>query len=144
MCAGERPPLPPMCNSPHSDDGETSCHILQWVEECISSKTTGPLKDASMDAPDDAVLHLAQLALSCTVECPTSRPSMSGIANELQGIRHEVVGKEVLSATVKVDEEAEEIGIGMSFWGNLNTDLEAIETMDEEESNGEQSAKSIQ
>ncbi|CAI5980923.1 unnamed protein product [Closterium sp. NIES-64] len=114
------------------------------VEECISSKTTGPLKDASMDAPDDAVLHLAQLALSCTVECPTSQPSMSGIANELQGIRHEVVGKEVLSAAVKVDEEAEEIGIGMSFWGNLNTDLEAIETMDEEESNGEQSAKSIQ
>ncbi|CAI5999256.1 unnamed protein product [Closterium sp. NIES-65] len=60
-----------------------------------------------MDAPDDAVLRLAQLALRCTVQRTASRPNMADIANELQGIRHEVVGKEELSAAVKVDEQAE-------------------------------------
>ncbi|CAI5980902.1 unnamed protein product [Closterium sp. NIES-64] len=113
------------------------------VEDCISSNHPARLKDLGMDAPDDAVLRLAQLALSCTIERTASRPSMADIANELQGIGHEVVGEEELSAAVKVDEEAAEMGIGMSFRGNLNTDLEAIERMGEEESNGEQSAKSI-
>ncbi|CAI5477149.1 unnamed protein product [Closterium sp. Yama58-4] len=121
----------------------TSICCLQ-AEECIASKKTGPLKDPSMDAPDDAVLRLAQLALSCTAERTASRPRMADIANELQGIRHKVVGKEELSAAVKVDKLAQERGVGMSFEGDLTADLEAIERMGEEESNGEQSVKSIQ
>ncbi|CAI5489945.1 unnamed protein product [Closterium sp. Naga37s-1] len=93
--------------SPHTGDGERNGHILRWADDCISSKRTDPLKDPSMDAPDDAVLRLAQLALRCTVQRTASRPNMADIANELQGIRHEVVGKEELSAAVKVDEQAE-------------------------------------
>ncbi|CAI6002921.1 unnamed protein product [Closterium sp. NIES-64] len=66
----------------------------------------GSLKDPTMDAPADGVLRVAQLALSCTVERTAARPSMAHVANELQAIREEWVGKEELSAAVKVDTQA--------------------------------------
>ncbi|CAI5522472.1 unnamed protein product [Closterium sp. Naga37s-1] len=112
-----------------------SCSSTLQVGDCISSNN---LKDVSMDAPDDAVLRLAQLALSCTVERTASRPSMATIANELQGIRHEVVGKEELSAAIKVDVQAQEMRSGTSFPNDLASELQAIRSM-EEECNGEQS-----
>ncbi|CAI5495812.1 unnamed protein product [Closterium sp. Naga37s-1] len=124
--------------SPRSAEGEKNGHILRWVEDCVSSNNPALLKDESMDALDDAVLRLAQLALRCTVQRTASRPNMATIANELQGIRHEVVGKEVLSAAVKVDEQAEGMRSGTSFPNNLAAMLEAIKSM-EEESTGEQS-----
>ncbi|CAI5991959.1 unnamed protein product [Closterium sp. NIES-65] len=120
--------------------------VEECVEECIAASNSGALKDPSMDAPDDAVLRLAQLALSCTAERTASRPDMSYVASELQGIRHEVVGKEEHSAAVKVDEMAKERRIGMSLRKSLGAELEAIVSMDEEEeeSNGEQAGKTIQ
>ncbi|CAI5489936.1 unnamed protein product, partial [Closterium sp. Naga37s-1] len=118
--------------SPHTGDGERNGHILRWADDCISSKRTDPLKDPSMDAPDDAVLRLAQLALRCTVQRTASRPNMADIANELQGIRHEVVGKEELSAAVKVDEQAEGMRSGTSYPNNLAAMLQAIKGMEED------------
>ncbi|CAI5506189.1 unnamed protein product [Closterium sp. Naga37s-1] len=113
------------------------------VEECISANNSGGLKEMDMDAPDDAVLRLAHLALSCTAERTASRPNMSYVASELQGIRHEVVGKEELSAAVKVDELAKERRIGMSLRKSLGAELEAIVSMDEEESNEEQAGRQV-
>ncbi|CAI5503680.1 unnamed protein product [Closterium sp. Naga37s-1] len=84
-------------------------YSLEEVESCLSSNTLARLKDLSMDAPDDAVLRLAQLALSCTVERTASRPSMADVVNELQGIRNEVVGKVELPAAAKADERAQEM-----------------------------------
>ncbi|CAI5495820.1 unnamed protein product [Closterium sp. Naga37s-1] len=78
-------------------------------EDCLSSDNSAPLNDLSMDAPDDAVLRLAQLAHSCTVERTASRPSMSYVASELLAVRNEVVGTEVPSAAIKVDEQANEM-----------------------------------
>ncbi|GJP48856.1 hypothetical protein CLOM_g8134 [Closterium sp. NIES-68] len=87
----------------NTNDGECD-HILSWVEACLASDNPTRLKGLSMDAPDDAVLRLAQLALSCTVERTASRPSMAGIAKELLAVRDEVVGS-LLSAAIKVDEQ---------------------------------------
>ncbi|CAI5999149.1 unnamed protein product [Closterium sp. NIES-65] len=93
-----------------------------YVEACISSDTQTSLKDLSMDAPDHAVLCLAKLALSCTVERGAYRPSMAGIANELLAIRNEVMGTEELSAAIKVDMQALNLksvifrGKGMYAW----------------------------
>ncbi|GJP49274.1 hypothetical protein CLOM_g8507 [Closterium sp. NIES-68] len=105
-------------------DGESK-HILAWVEACLASDSPTRLKDLSMDAPDDAVLRLAQLALSCSAECTASRPSMASIANELQGIRNEVVGKVELSAAIKVDEQVQQLK------GSLSTDahLQCIDNL---------------
>ncbi|CAI5495818.1 unnamed protein product [Closterium sp. Naga37s-1] len=58
---------------------------------------------------------------------------MASIANELQGIRHEVVGKEELSAAIKVDEQAEGMRSGTSYPNNLAAMLQAIKGMEEEE-----------
>ncbi|CAI5479312.1 unnamed protein product [Closterium sp. Yama58-4] len=106
----------------YMDDGNCE-HILSWVEECISSGAPSRLKDLSMDAPDDAVLRLAQLALSCTVQRTASRPSMTGIANELLATRNEAVGAEELSAAIKVDEQAQEMKSASSIVTGLDAPL---------------------
>ncbi|CAI5462958.1 unnamed protein product [Closterium sp. Yama58-4] len=79
-----------------------------------------------MDAPADAVLRVAQFALSCTVERTAARPSMAHVANELQAIREEWVGKEELSAAVKVDAEVQEMKdfVGVN---SLDTELQMID-----------------
>ncbi|CAI5945034.1 unnamed protein product [Closterium sp. NIES-65] len=98
----------------------------------ITSKATAAsdvysLKDPTLDAPADAVLRVAHLALSCTVERTAARPSMAHVANELQAIREEWVGKEELSAAVKVDAEVQEMKEVFSSGNSLNTELQMIE-----------------
>ncbi|CAI5516469.1 unnamed protein product [Closterium sp. Naga37s-1] len=102
-------------------DGD-SVHILAWVEACLSSGTPDRLKELlmSMDAPDDAVLRLAQLALSCTVQRTASRPTTAEISNELQGVRNEVVGRVELSAAVKVDALVKEMRGASPMDAHLN------------------------
>ncbi|GJP48867.1 hypothetical protein CLOM_g8142 [Closterium sp. NIES-68] len=115
-------------------DGESN-HILAWVEACLASDNPTRLKGLSMDAPDDAVLRLAQLALSCTVERTASRPSMEGIASELQGIRNEMAGKGELSAAGKVDKQAQEMKGAVSH----TADLEFVDDLLQGESFKDQS-----
>ncbi|CAI5532900.1 unnamed protein product [Closterium sp. Naga37s-1] len=103
-----------------------SQQITPWASECLPSGNLGSLKDPTMDAPADAMLRVAQLALSCTAERTAARPSMAHIANELQAIREEWVGKEELSAAVKVDAEVQEMRdvVGVN---SLDTELQMIE-----------------
>ncbi|CAI7880829.1 unnamed protein product [Closterium sp. NIES-54] len=82
---------------------------LPQASECLTSGNLASLKDATMDAPDDAVLRVAELAVSCTVERTASRPSMALIATQLQAVREEVAGKEELREAVKVDTEVQEM-----------------------------------
>ncbi|CAI5522507.1 unnamed protein product [Closterium sp. Naga37s-1] len=107
--------------SPRSADGDKKGHILRWVEDCVSSNNPALFKDVSTDAPDDAVLRLMYLP-AC-------------VANELQGIRQEVVGKEELGAAVKVDLLAQEMRSGTSFPNDLAKELQVIKSMDEETAN---------
>ncbi|CAI7931974.1 unnamed protein product [Closterium sp. NIES-54] len=79
-----------------------------------------------MDAPTDAVLRVAQLALSCTAERTATRPSMAHVANELQAIREEVVGKEELSAALKVDAQVQEKEVVASAL-SLDEQLQIVE-----------------
>ncbi|CAI5951710.1 unnamed protein product [Closterium sp. NIES-65] len=88
-------------------DGEGQL-ITKWASNCLSSEDLGSLNHPTMDAPADAVLRVARLALSCTADRSATRPSMAHVANELQAIREEVVGKEELSAAVKVDAQVQE------------------------------------
>ncbi|CAI7758069.1 unnamed protein product [Closterium sp. NIES-54] len=96
-----RPPL--------SEDAGDTKQIMLWASKCLSSGDLGSLKHPTMDAPGDAVLRLTELAVSCTVERTASRPSMAHIANELQAAREEVVGKDELSAAVKVDAQVQKM-----------------------------------
>ncbi|CAI5480322.1 unnamed protein product [Closterium sp. Yama58-4] len=96
----ERPPIVEI-------DGEGQ-PLSKWASDCLSSDDVGSLKHPTMDAPAEAVLRVAKLAIICTAERTATRPSMAHIANELQAIREEVVGKEELSAAVKVDAQVQE------------------------------------
>ncbi|CAI5996449.1 unnamed protein product [Closterium sp. NIES-65] len=84
-------------------------HILQWASECFASGNSASLKDPTMDAPGDAVLRVAELAVSCTVDRTASRPSMAHIATQLQAVREEVAGREELREALKVDTEVQEM-----------------------------------
>ncbi|CAI5525427.1 unnamed protein product, partial [Closterium sp. Naga37s-1] len=114
-----RPPL-------SEEDGETT-KIMPWASECLSSGDLGSLKHPTMDAPGDAVLRLAGLAVSCTVERTASRPSMAHIANELQSVREEVAGKDELSAAVKVDSQVQEMKDSFAGVESLEEQLQMIE-----------------
>ncbi|CAI5498461.1 unnamed protein product [Closterium sp. Naga37s-1] len=85
-----------------------SMHVLPWVEECLSKGDLASLKSPGMDAPEEVLLRLTQLAISCTVARTANRPTMGDVANELQAARNEVGGKEEVRAAVKVDAEDEE------------------------------------
>ncbi|GJP55210.1 hypothetical protein CLOM_g14184 [Closterium sp. NIES-68] len=108
----------------YSDGGGRT--LLSWVEECLTSGTTAKLKDSDMDAPDDAVVRVAQLAVSCTVERTASRPNMAHIANHLQAIREEVAGKDKLSAAIKVDAQVQKMKDASTGVGSLEAELQLI------------------
>ncbi|CAI5999145.1 unnamed protein product [Closterium sp. NIES-65] len=97
----------------HVDEGECD-HILSWVEACLSSDHPARLKELTIDAPNDAVMRLAKLALSCTVQRSADRPSMADIANQLLVIKNEVMGTEELSAALKVDVQAQKLDSAIS------------------------------
>ncbi|GJP60652.1 hypothetical protein CLOP_g17877, partial [Closterium sp. NIES-67] len=101
-------------------------HITQWASECVSSADMGSLRDPKMDAPGDAVLHVAQLAVGCTVERTASRPSMAHVAKVLQAIREDVGGRDKLSAAVKVDVQVQEMKDAFAVAGSLDAQLEMI------------------
>ncbi|CAI5516574.1 unnamed protein product [Closterium sp. Naga37s-1] len=114
-----RPPL-------SEDDGESK-QIVPWASSCLSSNDTESLKDARMDAPPgDAVLHVADLAVSCTVERTASRPSMALIATQLQAVREEVAGKKEFCAAIKVDAQIQEMKDAVAGVESLETQLRMI------------------
>ncbi|CAI5987141.1 unnamed protein product [Closterium sp. NIES-65] len=62
-------------------------------------------RDPSLDAPDDILLRLARLALSCTAMPTASRPSMGKVLGELVAVRGEIVGEEVDKVASRIDSE---------------------------------------
>ncbi|CAI5526019.1 unnamed protein product [Closterium sp. Naga37s-1] len=65
------------------------------------------LRDPRMEedeAPNDVILRISLLALTCTATLTATRPSMARLAHDLEGIRGEVGGEEVNRAAVRVDE----------------------------------------
>ncbi|CAI5527886.1 unnamed protein product [Closterium sp. Naga37s-1] len=112
--------------APIDDTEEERRHFLPWVNECLLQGNVADLKSPSVDAPEEVLLHLTQLAVSCTVGRTASRPTMGDIANELQSIRNEVAGKEEVSAAVKVDEEEEERKKAFMMVRTLDEEIDRI------------------
>ncbi|GJP35818.1 hypothetical protein CLOM_g20341 [Closterium sp. NIES-68] len=111
--------------TPCVESDSESRHILPWVAASLSTGSVAHLKDSSMEAPEDVLLHLAELAVGCTAERTASRPGMADIANKLQAVRNAVAGREELSAAVKVDVEVRERK-NLERVRSLNSDLEII------------------
>ncbi|CAI5996441.1 unnamed protein product [Closterium sp. NIES-65] len=106
--------------------GETK-HILLIASECLASGDSESLRDPRMDtSPKDAVLRVAELAVSCTVERTASRPSMAHIATQLQAVREEVAGKEELGAATKVDAQVQEMKNAVANVLSLDAEIDLI------------------
>ncbi|GJP30361.1 hypothetical protein CLOM_g792 [Closterium sp. NIES-68] len=61
----------------------TDSHISDWAAKKVQGYELGALKDASLEAPDEAVVELADIALDCLKMPASRRPHMKGVARRL-------------------------------------------------------------
>ncbi|GJP41265.1 hypothetical protein CLOM_g928 [Closterium sp. NIES-68] len=90
--------------------GDMQINLKQWVAPLVASNAVAALKDPRLDAPDDLVLRLARLALSCTAMPSASRPAMSQVLVELVKMREEVLGAQANRAASYIDNEIDTSG----------------------------------
>ncbi|CAI7794645.1 unnamed protein product [Closterium sp. NIES-54] len=79
--------------------------LKQWIAPFVESGAMPVFKDPGLDAPDDLVLRLARLALSCTAMHVASRPSMNQVLGELVKLKQEAFGAHVSEAISRIDME---------------------------------------
>ncbi|CAI7777247.1 unnamed protein product, partial [Closterium sp. NIES-53] len=96
-----------------TEDSQTS--LKQWVAPLVDSSAVASFKDPRLDAPDDLVLRLARLALSCTAMPVASRPSTSQVLGELAKMKQEMYGAHVSEAISCIDMEVESASSAPSF-----------------------------
>ncbi|GJP54672.1 hypothetical protein CLOM_g13728 [Closterium sp. NIES-68] len=77
---------------------DSQINLRQWVAPFVESGAVAVFKDSYLDAPNDLVLRLACLALSCTAMPAASRPSMSQLLVELVKVKQEMFGAQVNKA----------------------------------------------
>ncbi|CAI5976128.1 unnamed protein product, partial [Closterium sp. NIES-64] len=80
-------------------------NIKRWVAPLVISGAVAEFKDPHLEAPDDVVLRLARLALSCTALPGVSRPSMLLVLAELVRIKQEMFGAQVSAEVSGIDTE---------------------------------------
>ncbi|CAI7902516.1 unnamed protein product, partial [Closterium sp. NIES-54] len=85
------------------------------VAPLVDSSAVASFKDPRLDAPDDLVLRLARLALSCTAMPVASRPSTSQVLGELAKMKQEMYGAHVSEAISCIDMEVESASSAPSF-----------------------------
>ncbi|CAI7830730.1 unnamed protein product [Closterium sp. NIES-53] len=82
-------------------------NLKTWVAPLIAAGDVSAFKDPHLQAPDDLVLRMAKLAISCTVMPTASRPSMNRILAELLEMKDEFLGAESNRMAEKIDRELE-------------------------------------
>ncbi|CAI5521904.1 unnamed protein product [Closterium sp. Naga37s-1] len=80
-------------------------NIKRWVAPLVISGAVAEFKDPRLEAPDELVLCLARLALSCTALPGASRPSMLQVLAELVRIKQEMFGAQVSAEVSGIDTE---------------------------------------
>ncbi|CAI5481852.1 unnamed protein product, partial [Closterium sp. Yama58-4] len=64
----------------------TDSHISDWAARKVQVYELGELKDAGLEAPDEAVVELADIALDCLKMPASRRPPMKDVARRLQNL----------------------------------------------------------
>ncbi|CAI5533797.1 unnamed protein product [Closterium sp. Naga37s-1] len=64
----------------------TDSHISDWAARKVQVYELGELKDAGLEAPDEAVVELADIALDCLKMPASRRPNMKDVARRLQNL----------------------------------------------------------
>ncbi|CAI5975571.1 unnamed protein product [Closterium sp. NIES-65] len=73
----------------------------------VAAGDVAALKDPHLQAPDDLVLRMARLALSCTAMPTASRPGMSRVLAELLLLKEEFFGEDEDRMAARIDHEIE-------------------------------------
>ncbi|CAI5992544.1 unnamed protein product [Closterium sp. NIES-64] len=102
-------------------------NLKQWVAPLVESGDVASFKDPLLDAPDDLLLRLARLALTCTAMPTASRPTMGRVLGDLLGMKEEVIGSaEAHRAASRIDRE---IGSSAAHTVDFDAQLAGIEQM---------------
>ncbi|CAI5981137.1 unnamed protein product [Closterium sp. NIES-65] len=97
---------------PFDEEAGQQLHILPWVQQQLAQSGSNKgvvavLKDERMDARDDLVLRVVQLALRCTDKQSATRPAMGVIAAELEAVLVGLGGAHRNAGPRQVDQEVE-------------------------------------
>ncbi|CAI5490933.1 unnamed protein product, partial [Closterium sp. Naga37s-1] len=98
---------------PSDEEAGQQLHILPWVQQQLAQSgsnraVVAGLKDARMEARDELVLTVVQLALRCTTKQSAMRPAMGVIAAELEAVLVALGGgARSNSAARQVDQQVE-------------------------------------
>ncbi|CAI5933058.1 unnamed protein product [Closterium sp. NIES-65] len=82
-------------------------NLKQWAASLVAAGDVAALKDPHLQAPDDLVLRMARLALTCTAMPTASRPGMSRVLAELLLLKEEFFGEDEDRMAVRIDHEIE-------------------------------------
>ncbi|CAI5466417.1 unnamed protein product [Closterium sp. Yama58-4] len=93
-------------------------NLKQWVSvritrnnaSLVAAGDVAALKDPHLQAPDDLVLRMARLALTCTAMPTASRPGMSRVLAELLLLKEEFYGEDEDRMAARIDHEIESSG----------------------------------
>ncbi|CAI5461907.1 unnamed protein product [Closterium sp. Yama58-4] len=92
---------------PSDEEAGQQLHILAWVQQQLAqfggSEAVASLKDARMEARDELVLRVVDLALRCTDKQSATRPAMGVIAAELEAVLVALGVERTNSAARQVD-----------------------------------------
>ncbi|CAI7789786.1 unnamed protein product [Closterium sp. NIES-53] len=98
---------------PSDEEAGQQLHILAWVQQQLAqfggSEAVADLKDARMEARNELVLRVVQLALRCTAKQSAMRPAMGAIAAELEAVLVELSDSRSNSAARQVDLQVESL-----------------------------------
>ncbi|CAI5975928.1 unnamed protein product [Closterium sp. NIES-64] len=96
---------------PSDEEAGQQLHILAWVQQQLAqsglSEAVAGLKDPRMEARDELVLRVMQLALRCTSKQSAVRPATGVIAAELETVLVELGGSHRNAGPCQVDREVE-------------------------------------
>ncbi|CAI5461912.1 unnamed protein product [Closterium sp. Yama58-4] len=105
-----RPAKADSVDVPSNEEADQQLHILPWVQQQLQfggSEAVAGLKDLRMEARDELVLRVVQLALRCTAMPSATRPAMAVIAAELEVVLVELANARSNSAAHQVDQQVE-------------------------------------
>ncbi|CAI5521016.1 unnamed protein product [Closterium sp. Naga37s-1] len=92
----------------------TNRHICRWATSKVQAYEFASLKDPKLEAPEEAVVELADIALDCVKVPGSRRPDMKDVARRLQGIltKYCADGSSSSSAEPAIHVEEERPGFG--------------------------------
>ncbi|GJP30382.1 hypothetical protein CLOM_g965 [Closterium sp. NIES-68] len=103
---------------------DTHTNLRKWVAPLVESNAVSTFKDPCLEAPDDLVLRLACLALSCTGMPTASRPSISQVLVDLVKMREDAFGAQANRVASRIDEE-----IDASFQADFDAEIARVKSM---------------